>query len=150
MTPAVPTTSVGVNYCPGGQAANTSFDASAPYVRLNSTNLVGPNTYYIVKMNVPASGAGTAGRYPALLSHIEAPGEVPNGRTVSLSRNLCDFSDATTFLGLPATEGAKELTVQEPSRGYRNLEPGTWYISVKPSFCTTGKRCNVALEWVNY
>lgn len=151
VTAAVrPPTVGGINYCPSGQVQNAAFDASQAYVRLNSTNLVGPNTVYVVKLTVPVSGASTAGRYPAALNHIEAPGEVPNPRAVSLSRNLCDFDDVTTLLGPITNVGASELSVQDPYRGYRNLEAGVWYISVKPDRCATGKRCNVALEWVNY
>ena len=139
---------------PGACVVNATFDASLNYKRLDSTNLLGTNTNYVVKLEVPATGASTAGRLPVLFSHIEAPSSQRGFRTISVSKNACDYTaSAQTYVLATFSGGASyQLTVNDPRIGYPNLTTGTWYINVKnaPSGCPTTGYCNVALEWSNY
>lgn len=145
---------VAQNFCPGGQTQSANLDASSLYARFDSTNLLGTSTNYIVKVNVPTTGASTAGRLPVLVSHVEAPSNQRGFRTVTISKNLCDYTaSANTYVLANFSAGSStEVTVDNPRGGYPNLTIGTWYINVKNNTggCPANQFCNVALEWSNY
>ena len=149
-----PGTILAQNFCPGNQSHNTTLNAASTYTRLDSTSLIGTNSHYVVKVDVPASGASTAGRLPVLFSHVEAPSSQRSFRAVSISKNLCDYAAGTdTFIiTTQSAGGSKEITVDDPRSGFINLAPGTWYINVKNTTgsCPSNQFCNVALEWSNY
>lgn len=142
------------NFCPGGQSHNATLNAGSTYARLDSTNLIGTNSHYVVRLDVPTSGASTVGRLPVLFSHIEAPSSQRAFRAVSISKNLCDYaaSDSTYVIATQSAGGSREITVDDLRAGLPNLTVGTWYINVKNTTgaCPSNQFCNVALEWSNY
>lgn len=139
----------GINYCPNNQQPSSSLDASLPYARIYSTNLVGSSTYFVVKLTVPSSGASTVGRYTAQIQHAQSSGSTPTLRTITLSKNLCDFTSTAIFAATASSSSAFDFTIQDQRAGFSNLTPGTWYINVRNDACGAGTACNMFMDWYN-
>jgi hypothetical protein len=143
----------GQNFCPGGQAANTFINASETYRKIYSTNLIGSNTHWVVRIPVTA-GDTTLNRLVAQLNFGEAPSNQRSFRKVSLSKNLCDYTNnpGTTYLITSnSNSGSLEFRINESTRQNYPVEltTGTWYFNVQNTSCASGQRCDALLEWLN-
>lgn len=155
--PPPPAPSVGgANYCPPNQRITQTINASETYKKISSTGLVGTTTMQWVVKLVVEEGDTTVGKNLARLSWAEASGQQRVFRTISISKNMCDYTHTpgTTFLLTKASNsGSRQIAINDnmavQGGASANLTPGTWYINFKNISVREGTLGDGLLEWVN-
>jgi hypothetical protein len=147
------------DYCPSVPIRAT-IDASSPYSRVISSDLVGSFTAgdnFIIKLNVTASDS-TVGRQAVLMNFSDI-GTNRGGRYVTISQSKCDYTSGAKWVssylnGTPTPANAASKTISLNDAGtpaQLRLTTGTWYINVQNvvGSCPSNVSCHVVVDWAN-
>jgi hypothetical protein len=138
--------------CPNGEPRFTVNYATSVQ-NFTYQTIVGSGVF-VMRVNVATTDSSVGKLYPPTFNFTQDDTSTYSLRTIAVSQNCADFSNASQILSSGSQTATISLVTQGDSRASNPrtaaVTPGVWYIAVRNDTCPANTNCSMSGIWRNF